>query len=497
MLRNLIVLPDGTEIFSGVGTVNAIQSTTLTEIVNSGPELTLGSVCASMLEMKLITPDGGLRLSAGDELTLYKVPDSGDWAKIGPFTLETPARPSKNTFQLTAYDRTSWLDRDLSTWFASLDGWPYALHTLARMTCEACGLTLVTEDIPNGDFTVDKFHPKEVTGRRLMEWIGQIACRFVRATPDGEIEFAWYTPSGVTLTPNGARYYSGLRYEGQVAPIDAVQIRINDGESALCLPMAEEGANCYIIEGNPMLTGLVEQTQMVLENIRAELAGFSYTPCRVSIPACLDIHAGQTVDIIDPNGNTFMTCVMQKIQKGQRDTIESTGSARRDSSTASHNQSVQAIANRAVEGQTQMDIFNRLTRNGADDGIWLEDGHLYINAAILRSGLIKAVQIGLSGKLEVYDGEGGVKGGYMGYLPGSTNTGRTDGIGVSNADDSCYVLATDAGVRVQAGNTMLYLVAANGQIALRGTVDIQGKLLLNGVEITAPTTGTETEEGTT
>ena len=53
MLKNLLVLADGTEISSGVGTVNAIQSTKLTQSVNSGEELTLGSTCASILEMTL------------------------------------------------------------------------------------------------------------------------------------------------------------------------------------------------------------------------------------------------------------------------------------------------------------------------------------------------------------------------------------------------------------------------------------------------------------
>ena len=70
MLKNLIVLPDGTEISSGVGTVNAIQSVTLTQCVNSGEELTIGSACAAMLEATILTPRGELTLSAGDEVVL-------------------------------------------------------------------------------------------------------------------------------------------------------------------------------------------------------------------------------------------------------------------------------------------------------------------------------------------------------------------------------------------------------------------------------------------
>ena len=65
MLKNLIVLPDGTEIFSGEGTVYALQSATITQRVNAGTELTLGSVCANMLEATLLTPEGGLTITTG------------------------------------------------------------------------------------------------------------------------------------------------------------------------------------------------------------------------------------------------------------------------------------------------------------------------------------------------------------------------------------------------------------------------------------------------
>ena len=40
-MRNLLVLPDGTEISSGIGEKNNIRSATLKEYVNSGEELSL------------------------------------------------------------------------------------------------------------------------------------------------------------------------------------------------------------------------------------------------------------------------------------------------------------------------------------------------------------------------------------------------------------------------------------------------------------------------
>lgn len=194
MLKTIIVLPDGTELSSGVTGTNAVQSVTITEMVNDSLELTLGSTCANMLEAKLITPEGGLPIAKGDELTVYREDLDGVRHKVGLFTTEKPTRPSANTMTVTAYDRVSWLDKDLTLWLDALDAWPYALHAFTQMVCQACGLTLANEEIPNGDYYVRAFSADGITGRQLIRWVGQIAGRFCRATADGEIEFAWYTP---------------------------------------------------------------------------------------------------------------------------------------------------------------------------------------------------------------------------------------------------------------------------------------------------------------
>lgn len=194
MLKTVIVLPNGTEIASGVGTRNAIASCSFTDCVNSGTELTLGSVCSNMLELKLITPDGGLQIMAGDEITVYKTADDGTRRKLGVFVTEKPVRSSAHTMKLTAFDRICKLDRDLTQWLAELPSWPYSLYDMAVMTCEACGLELINEDIPNGSYMVQPFIADGITGRKIMQWIGEAAGRFCRATADGQIEFAWYEP---------------------------------------------------------------------------------------------------------------------------------------------------------------------------------------------------------------------------------------------------------------------------------------------------------------
>lgn len=391
MPKNVIVLPGGREISTGE---TAIVSSTYKSYANGETELAPGSVCSSMVEIKFFSPDGILEVDHGTEVEYYKEADDGVRTKIGLFTLETPTKPSANTYKFTAYDRVSWLDKDLSGWLSELDGWPYTLYSLAQMVCLECGLVLVNDTIPNGSFPVVKFQAGEVTGRKLMDWIGQLAARFVRATPDGNIEFAWYEPTEIVLKPNR---YTSFVYEGyQVAKIDAVQLRLSDSDFGLLWPQVEDGANAYIISGNPLITTITDDILSYLQAIQEELADVTYTPCKVKLPACLDIKAGDIITVADRNGFGKTMYVMSKTQKGQIETLECTGSPRRDSSTAKNNASpkdlkdyADSVANAAVKRQTQLDIFNKLTNNGQVQGLFMEqDGQVYINAAYIATGIL-------------------------------------------------------------------------------------------------------------
>jgi len=356
MLKSLIILPDGTELSSGIGTVNALRDVKLTQCVNAGTELTLGSVCADMIEATLLTPGGQLNVAAGTEVAFYKVDESGNRTKMGLFTLETPTRPSANTYRLTAYDRVSWLDRDLTQWLAGLTQWPYSLLTFAQMVCNACGLVLKNTEIPNGDFQVPKFSASGITGRRLMQWVAEACGRFCRATADGELELAWYTPAEVTLQPSGAWFYYGdsLRYEDyQVAVIDKVQIRQNDRDVGASYGT---GNNVYHITGNILL---ISDSETVLSGaakvLYDVLQAVRYTPCRVSLPVNVRIRAGDILQVTDRNGKTFSVYVMNKVQSGHKETLECTGSAFRNSTTEVNNVQYSALSGKVMELQIGMD----------------------------------------------------------------------------------------------------------------------------------------------
>lgn len=419
MLKNLLYLFDGTCISSGTGQAVAVQSCTITDCVNSGEELTLGSTCCSCLEVKIFAPDGELNIPVGKEVRLCKVQDGGEPVQAGVFLPEHPAKVNAGIYKLTAYDKVSLFDKDLSSWLKSLTGWPYSLLTFAGMVCKACGLTLATTEIPNGSFPVQQFFKSGVTGRQLMRWIGEIAGRFCRANADGDITFGWYTSSGVTIRPTGDRYYFGgaLTYDDyDVAPIDAVKLRLADSDSGALWPNGA-AANPYVITGNAILLARVtNDLKPYLKTIQGQLAALpAYKPCKVSLPAGMDIRAGQTVQVVDKHGNAFTTLVMTKTQRGQRDELECTGSPRRDSSSAVNNKSAaqlgaeqeaysQNAAQQAVENQSWESLFNKWTNGGNIQGIFAQDGVWIFNAAVGKISNLIADMI-TAGKLKSTDGK--------------------------------------------------------------------------------------------
>lgn len=369
MGKTLMILPDGTELSSGAEQENVILSAIITQSVNEAQELSLGSVCAAKLELKLRNPDGDLALQAGQEVQIYRTDETEVRRPVGIFILEKPVRTGTNTVSLTGYDRVTRLDQDLSQWLAGLNGWPYRLYDLAVMVCDACGLDLENGSIPNGDYLVPGFSASGITGRTLMRWIGQACGRFCRADPRGKLEFAWYTPVSGTITPGGELFcfQGGLAYaDYEVCPIEKVQIHQTRDDVGVVWPDETGEKNTYAVTGNLLLT--TEDTQTLLpvaQNLYTLLEGVCYTPCKVTIPESPQIGAGSIVRITRRDGKTVTAYVMTSTLSGSRQTLECTGSYRRDSTTAVNEQSYVALNGKILNLRTDVEGITSENRDTA------------------------------------------------------------------------------------------------------------------------------------
>lgn len=358
MDTNILVLPDGTELSSGRAGENAIASLTLTACVNEDKELTLGSVCAAQLAATVLL-ENACSIQAGQELTLYRQDSLGNREKLGIFITEKPKRTGINTLKLTAYDRVSLLDRDLTPWLASLEGWPYTLADFARLAGQACGVEVDTGELLSGDLPVGRFTASGVSGRQLLRWAGQAGGRFLYADPEGVLRFAWYTDRGNQIAPTGEEfYYQGtLQYEDyEVQPVQKIQLRQTQQDVGTVYPDTEQERNTYCITGNPLLQAENSETLLpVAQRLYALLEGFSYRPCSVEIPGHRHIRAGELICVTDSHGTAFVTCAMTVKTRDQRTSVQCTGSRSRGSTDAFHSLSYKALSGRVLNLQTTVD----------------------------------------------------------------------------------------------------------------------------------------------
>lgn len=352
-----IILSDGREISSGAeGT--AIRQVTVTKSVCAAEELTLGTVCAAVAEIEMMDTGGLCPLKAGEKFTLYR-----DGQLLGMFTVETPKRRSATRFLITAYDPVAKLDKNLDTWLQSLTDWPYPMEDFAHMVCTECGVTLSEEHIPGGVYPVPAIRGSSITGRRLLSWVGEVAGCFLRAKPDGTLEFGWYSPSEKTVGTEKCPIFSGtLGYaDYETAKIQKVQIRKQPTDVGIIYPEMA-GENAYIIEGNPILTGS-EGDQEAAQRLYLQLGDISYCPFSAEVPGGV-FQPGQFVQVTTAEGKTFSSLIMTVESRSSRDKISSTGSQSRGSVSAQNDFRLSSLAGKIMTLQTDLNGIRAENRDG-------------------------------------------------------------------------------------------------------------------------------------
>ena len=400
MIKYKITLPDGTVLYSGQEADARVRSVTLTEQVSDQDDLCPGAACAACAEIELWAPENKVQIAQGEELTLTRVDTTaGTETQVGIFLAEKPVKASANVVRVTAYDRMTLLDKDLSPWLREQpDSFPMSLTAFIQAVCAQCGVTLADgalDGLPNGGYQIAAFYADGLTGRQLIQWAAQAACRFARMTPDGKLTFGWYAASddaigpgttyregvvvladgSVLYTANGERYVvrdplpaylqGSLSYEDyETATIDKVQIRQTDDDVGVIYPPDETGTNALVLQGNLLLTtATAEALQPVAQAIFETMQGVSYTPLRLSV--LVDSHTpqlGGIIQVTDAYGRVMTAYVMTRTISGQKATLECTGNATRDGVSAVNSQKYQNLQGKVLELQMGVDglrITNR------------------------------------------------------------------------------------------------------------------------------------------
>ena len=455
MVKNILVLDDGTEIAAGTVGQNAILSLTCTETVSKTTDLCPGAACSNKLEITIwVEPGTDLPITSGTRLTHYRE-TSGQRTLAGNYWAVKPTSQTRNTYKIYAYDAVSLLDGVQSTWLRSIqDQFPMTLWAFAGLVAQRCGVTIANNSLPrNGSYLVQAFYADNLTGRQLLAWVAEASCTFLRATPDGKIEFAWYTD--YTSQSIGPTVYirDGLSHDKfQTAPVVKVQIRQSDDDVGVLYPSDESGSNALVIQGNLLLTSATaEALKPVAQAIFETMQGVTYTPLKVTVPADFPLPApGNIVSVTDARGNVLSSYIMTRKISGQQVTLESTGNATRDGTAAVNEQSYKNLTGKMLEIKTSVDGLevkaSDLTGKYTDlkatvDGLSSEvkkdtkitgGGNLILGSESFKNAELKGNAV--SGSSVTYNDTGSAT--------------------VTNANSNRYFICNTAGARITKGVTL-------------------------------------------
>ena len=456
MVKNILVLDDGTEIAAGTVGQNAILSLTCTETVSKTTDLCPGAACSNKLEITIwVEPGTDLPITSGTRLTHYRE-TSGQRTLAGTYWAVKPTSQTRNTYKIYAYDAVSLLDGVQSTWLRSIqDQFPMTLWKFAGLVAQRCGVTIVNSSLPrNGTYLVQAFYADNLTGRQLLAWVAEASCTFLRATSDGKIEFAWYTDYSTSQSIGPTVYIrDGLSHDKfQTAPVVKVQIRQSDDDVGVLYPSDESGSNALIIQGNLLLTSATaEALKPVAQAIFETMQGVTYTPLKVTVPADFPLPApGNIVSVTDARGNVLSSYIMNRTISGQQVTLESTGNATRDGTAAVNEQSYKNLTGKMLEIKTSVDGLevkaSDLTGKYTDlkatvDGLSSEvkkdtkitgGGNLILGSESFKNAELKGNEV--SGSLVTYNDTGSAT--------------------VTNANSNRYFVFNTVGARITKGVTL-------------------------------------------
>lgn len=303
-----LILPDGSEIGSGVWGEIAITSVSWSRDRNRDGELFLGSAVGDRLEVELFSYEKP-QIPLGTRL-IYQ--ENGTNRHI--FYCQDLQRLTKNRYRLTALDAMSRFDRELTDFWQG----EQTARQLLLSLCEHCGVKTTLETIPGGETPVPEM--PGYTARQVLQFLGQLGGRYFYIDGDENLRAGWYGDS-TQLT----NYLSLTCAEFSTAPVEKVWLRRNKNDAGTVFPDGESEGNTLIIQGNPIFFG---DCTAIAERIFRQFSTFSHTPFTCRLLPGEEVEPGSLVEFTDLDGKLCTGAVMRWEKKNGTVTIQGVGSQR-------------------------------------------------------------------------------------------------------------------------------------------------------------------------
>lgn len=350
-----------------------------------------------------------------------------EYVPMGVYNVVKPRSTAGDTVVIQdAYDNMSLFDRDATAFLDSLT-FPITLSGIYTALCNYVGVSYVTSTFTYSteSYASSPFSENSCTCRDILWWIAEKARRVAHCDRIGRMDLMEFGSSAVEslrASDIGMDGYSIAEYK--TPNVTGVLLRSDSGST---LSFGDTTTCAYVISSNPFV-GTISNS-----DLQAYYAIPTYVPMECTVleadpsvdlgdmidvrPAVNDIEVLTNVykevyatlytlqnqngkAVSDPDGTllaysaayaietpTYKIPLMQRTLRfinGMRAEYVATGNEHReaDISNTEYNANVAPI--------TQEDVFNRLTNGGEAQGIYLEDGKIYVNAEYIMSGTVNS-----------------------------------------------------------------------------------------------------------
>lgn len=254
--------------------------------------------------------------------------------------------------------------------------------------------------------------------------------------PSGSLRFGSYEYNTDYVSVPANRYSSNY----QENDITITGVQFTNAQNVVIVSGSSDYA--FDLKGNLLAAPYISD---ILPALRDRYVGYTYRPFTASAVAAPYLYPMDLVKYTDKDGNEYQS-VITNVNFGVNCTteIQSVGETKETNSNATPTtftpEQAQLITN-AINSTIALDesldqesIFNRLTNNGEAQGIYMQDGKLYINLTYARAGtLILGGLDNQNGVLQILDSDGNL----IGYwdntganVSGIFESGFTDEYGV-------------------------------------------------------------------
>ena len=394
------------------------------------------------MAQKMLTPHSIAVITSGGVITGASVWGVDaligyEFCPMGVYMVEKPKKTVGEVVTIQdAYDRMKLFDVDATEFLSSLT-YPKTLSQIYVALCNYIGIGYVSDTFPYStvSYANSPFSDASCSCREILSWIAERARKVARFDRTGRLDLVWVGSSvteSLTTSDIGMDDYDCSEYHTE--EVTGVLLKSTSGTSLSFGSMD----NPYSIMGNPFISTITNSDLADYEAIPtyipmslrvieadpsvdvgdmlsvADLAdayqvladiygnvwsvGVGDPEFRLhakedgTLYAKSDNHAigqyRQEHEVLSVSSDQFQIPLMERTITyiGHCSaTYESTGERWREVDT---DMNVQYNAN--VAPVSQMDVFNRLTNGGQDQGIYIENGKIYINGEYIRANSINA-----------------------------------------------------------------------------------------------------------